>query len=428
MPFQEIELQHLNVNRANDRHGELENETAAISELFRLREAHMKKLAADIVSERAIYDPPLVTEENGSYLVFDGNRRITCMKLIHAPERAPTQELQTYFLGLRENWQGELPTTIQCQVENDRDVVDAILFRRHTGSQEGVGQSHWDDRAKRNFVERTGRGGRVNVADEVEAILTAEERLPDHRIPRSTMNRLLSSEANRQRVGISVHQNQFRLTHQRATVVEALSRIANDLANGRVVLGDLWDNRGKLSYLNRLETKHVLPAENSRLAESEETPPRQTRRTQARGRTAAQQTAFIPVDGPEIPWRADQARTRAIWEELQSLRIDHYPNAISAMVRILLELAVDDYAQNRELRQENDLSRKVRIVADDLLAREIIDQQYHDELQRIRRHDELISIRSMQRYVHSPEFAPLPRELLTYWGRLGRFVSAALSH
>lgn len=97
MPFQDVELGQLIINRSNDRHGELENETAAIGELFRLREKHMRKLAEDVVNEGQIYDPPLVWEDNGEFVVFDGNRRLTCLKLVVSPERAPSQELQEYF-------------------------------------------------------------------------------------------------------------------------------------------------------------------------------------------------------------------------------------------------------------------------------------------------------------------------------------------
>jgi hypothetical protein len=430
LPYEAIPLDRLLINRANDRHGELENETAAMAELFRLRENHMRNLAEDIVREGAIYDPPLVGPEGGGYLVFDGNRRITCLKLIIDPERAPSQDLQAFFRSLRDRWEGDLPTEVMCQVEDDRDVVDAILFRRHTGSQAGVGQSDWDDRAKRNFIERTGRGGRVDVADQIEALLGEEARLPDRNIPRSTMNRLLSSEANRERVGISVQGNRFRLTHQRDAVVNALARIADDLSSRRVVLGDLWDNRGKLAYLNRLEAEGVLPAENALLPPTEgEQPPRQPGRP-PRGRPPLRpiQRSFIPADAPHIPWRGEQARARAIWDELQSLPLAEYPNAISALARILLELSVEGYLGNRRIEGGDSLSQKVRIAADDLLAREVLDQQYYDELNRLRQHDELISIRIMQRYVHSATFAPLPRELITYWMRLGRFIVACLSH
>lgn len=48
MSYKPIALDRLCVNRANDRHGELENETAAIAWLFSNHHAQMRKLPRDI--------------------------------------------------------------------------------------------------------------------------------------------------------------------------------------------------------------------------------------------------------------------------------------------------------------------------------------------------------------------------------------------
>lgn len=159
MPYKLLPISDLRINRANDRHGELENETAAIAWLFNKREQHMRNLAKDIVETGEVYAPPLVSTEGEAFVVFDGNRRVTCLKVLADPSKAPDVELQRFFSELREKWRGPFIDRIQCQVESDRDRIDDILFRRHTGSQSGVGQSTWDDRMKANFVNRTGRGG-----------------------------------------------------------------------------------------------------------------------------------------------------------------------------------------------------------------------------------------------------------------------------
>lgn len=260
MAYRSLPLSALLVNRANDRHGELENETAAIAWLFNNREQHMKNLAKDIVETAEIYEPPLVSPEGNKFIVFDGNRRVTCLKVLEDSRRAPNAELQQYFAGLRAKWNGTFPAKIQCRVEVDRDRIDDILFRRHTGSQAGVGQSNWDDRMKANFVNRSGKGTAVSVADEVEERLSKAGLLPGRRkIPRSTMNRLLSSEVYRNRVGFSIRRGRFELTHQEPMVLKALQRIADDLAQKQVVLGDIWDVEGKRGYLDRLETEGLLP-------------------------------------------------------------------------------------------------------------------------------------------------------------------------
>jgi hypothetical protein len=428
MAFIEIPINRLTVNAANDRHGELENETAAIAELFRTREQHMRNLAADICQQGKIFDPPLVYAENDRYIVFDGNRRVTCLKLILRPERAPSQALQAYFRDLHNRWVGDFPESLTCQVENDRELIDSILFRRHTGSQSGVGQSGWDNRAKHNFVERTGRGGRIDVAVEIERLLEAEGQLPENPIPRSTLNRLLSSEAYRNRVGVSTEGNRFRVTHNLGRVTQGLARIATDLSTRQLVLGDLWDNEGKTAYLNRLDVEGVLPNEHDVLDLPAARPART--RQGVRGRPPVRRIAgtFIPQDAPAIPWRANQARIRAIWDELQSLSLANHPNAISALVRILLELSTESFLLSVEQRLGQGLAANFRTAIMFMNRNALIEQEYFDELDRMRQHTELISIQSMQRYVHSQDFAPLPGELEAYWTRLNRFLHICLTH
>lgn len=142
--YRKLLLSSLIVNPANDRHGELENETAAIAHLFAQQEIHMRNLAKDLVSKGEVFEPPLVFPSGDKYVVADGNRRTTCLKLIENPKRAPTVELQKFFAECRSNWVGMFPERIECRVEPDRDRVDDIFFRRHTGVQGGYWSKYLD--------------------------------------------------------------------------------------------------------------------------------------------------------------------------------------------------------------------------------------------------------------------------------------------
>ncbi len=66
---------------------------------------------------------------------------------------------------------GGFPEEVICQVETEKDDIDEILYRRHTGAQSGVGQSQWDDVAKSNFVNRTGQ--ELKKFDRQEPIISA---------------------------------------------------------------------------------------------------------------------------------------------------------------------------------------------------------------------------------------------------------------
>jgi hypothetical protein len=90
MSYRQLPLESLVINRANDRHGELENETAAIAWLFNNFEIHMRNLAKDIVANCQVFEPPLVFPDGDQFILFDGNRRMTCLKLlaIHTTSRS----------------------------------------------------------------------------------------------------------------------------------------------------------------------------------------------------------------------------------------------------------------------------------------------------------------------------------------------------
>lgn len=99
---------------------------------------------------------------------------------------------------------------------------------------------------KATFVSRTGKGTGLSVADEIEKRLEAAGLLPGrHKIPRSTMNRLLSAETFRNRLGFSVSKGRFEFTHDENASLKAMARVASDLAERKLVLGDIWDVDGK---------------------------------------------------------------------------------------------------------------------------------------------------------------------------------------
>lgn len=428
MAIKNLPLSSLEINRANDRHGELENETAAIAWLFSEREQHMRNLAKDIVGRGEIFELPLVSPEKDRFIVFDGNRRVTCLKLLSEPRRAPTVELQTFFQDQRAHWRNSFPTTLQCQVEADRDRIDEILYRRHTGTQNGVGQSTWDDRMKATFVARTGKGSGPSVADEIEKRLSDAHLLPSRRkIPRSTLNRLLSAEPFRNRVGITMKGGQFAFTRDPERTLGALARVASDLASRTVVLGDLWDVDGKEKYLRSLEAEGVLPPPGRPLANSAGEKiilgPARARPTAKTSPTV--RTTLIPHKDFGVTWPGRLQRHHQIWEELQfHLDLRRHPNAVSVLLRVLLELSVENYIKEAGVSvHENDkLATRLEKVGLHLQTAKKIDTKQMDVIRKFKQGDKLVSADTLNKYVHSPSFAPSPEHLMSMWDSLSGII------
>lgn len=432
MAIRKLSLSSLIVNRANDRHGELENETAAIAWLFNEREQHMRNLTKDLVETGEIYEMPLVSPDKNNFIVFDGNRRVTCLKLLDDPRRAPTSELQAFFREQKALWKGAFPTEIQCQVEADRDRIDEILYRRHTGTQNGVGQSTWDDRMKSTFVSRTGKGGGPSVADEIEKRLAEGGLLPARRkIPRSTLNRLMSAEPFRNRVGFSMKGGRFEFTHDEAKSLAALGRIARDLANRDLVLGDIWDVDGKQDYLDKLADEGVLPTANDFVTKDVKgkggAKPTKTKPSVKASPTV--RTTLIPQKDFGLTWPGRLQRHHQIWEELQfHLELKKHPNAISVLLRVLIELSLENYIKEASVVvHENDkLATRLQKVGMHLVAAGKIDTKQLDIINKFKQGDKLVSADTLNKYVHSPNFAPSPEHLLSMWDSLADVVVQCL--
>lgn len=432
MKLQNITLDKLEINRANDRHGELENEASAIAWLFNTREVHMKNLARDIVATGKIYEPPLVSPENGNYIIFDGNRRTTCLKLLNNPSKAPTTQLQDFFRNLKDEWDGTFPTEVLCQVEDDRDDIDEILFRRHTGTQNGVGQSTWDDRMKDNFVARSGKKTGFNIADEIEQRLDAAGMLPATKIPRSNLNRLLSSEAIRNRFGFSGQNKEFKFTHEPEVALKTLSRLAEEFSSGKVVLGDIWDNESKLRYVEKLDRQKVLPSDDDLLSDAgngSNPKPKQKKPKPTPKPQPSKRTTLIPQKDFGILWTGKQHRIQNIWEELQfHLNTEKHTNAVSVLFRVLLELSVENYiSENSVSVNDNDkLARKIEKIGDALFSQGKIDQKQRSATKKFSQLDQLVSADTLNRYVHSPNFSPSAKHLESVWDTMADLIVACL--
>ncbi|MBC8288405.1 MAG: hypothetical protein H8E42_13110 [Nitrospinae bacterium] len=439
MKIQNIELSLLTVNRANDRHGELIDEDAAIDWLLKHRTLHMRNLAKDIVDSGEIYEPPLVHKEGDRFIVYDGNRRTAALKLLGQPQLSPSKDWLDFFTSLRAEWDGKFPSKIACQVENDRERLDEILYRRHTGQQRGVGQSQWDAEAKSYFEKRTGKRTKINVAEEIEKILHGAKRLtPEQRIPRSNLNRLLSAEQFRNRAGVAVDGNKLKFTHEESKVIDALARIALDLISRKKTLDDIWDNNAKRKYLNELDQEDILPKATDALsvivdAKSSVMPTPSD---------PGQPTPNSPSPEPEkrrhlirnLDFGLEQThrnrRALDIFTELQHhLKFDEHDNAIAVLFRVLLELSLETYIEAEripDIQKGDKLSNKYRKVLAHMLSKSLIDKKYHDSLKKFEKNDPLFSANTLHSYVHNADFFPSDHHLKSMWDTLEKFVVACL--
>ena len=108
----------------------------------------------------------------------------------------------------------------------------------------------------------------------------------------------------------------------------------------------IWDVDGKENYLNKLEGEGVLPGPNHALVRDDGAPvtpkPKKSKPT-AKARPTVRAT-LIPHKDFELTWPGRLQRHHQIWEELQfHLDLKKHSNAVSVLLRVLIELALENY-------------------------------------------------------------------------------------
>lgn len=142
------------------------------------------------------------------------------------------------------------------------------------------------------------------------------------------------------------------------------------------------------------------------------------------------QIHLIPSVDYEIDWNARQQRHKEIWEELQfHLILEQHPNAISVLLRVLIELSVKNYIEETKIPNihgDDSLANKINKIADDMLKKSLIDKDYKKSLKKIEQAENLISVNTLNRYIHYYDLSPSPKHLKAIWDSLSAFVVLCL--
>ena len=422
MQIETLTPDQLQLNPDNDRHGPLKNEPAAIQWLLEQRTAHMRALVDDLASTKRLFEPPLVRADGCKHIVFDGNRRICCVKLLFDPSLAPSESWTEYFSERTSEEVKSAFATIQCEVEPDLTLIDEMLYRRHTGSQDGVGRSQWDPEGKSFFLQRTGKGN-VGLGETIEKALKAEGLIPEKmELPWSNLERLFSSEPIRKRAGISFSNGSLVYLTNKQDNLNTLTRIAEDMSSQKVVLGDLWNNNAKARYLDKLKSDG-LAIDVAPTGRSSPTTPTDSIGVEVepyvrKGRTPKDKHLISRADQNPFIDKPDVERAEKIWRELQhALVFDDHDNAIAVLMRVLLELAITHYARQQGIVfSANDyFGKRVGAASDSMLNRGLVDGKARAIIRKFESDKPIVSAHSMHQYVHNPAFHPSKSDLKAIW-------------
>ncbi|BDG59742.1 ParB/Srx family N-terminal domain-containing protein [Caldinitratiruptor microaerophilus] len=408
------------------------------------------------IAERGLTPEPIIVSRNTAekWVVRDGNRRVAALQLLNDPDLCPAPALKKEIENLATEYAARIPDSIECLACDDEEVILRYLELKHTGENEGVGQERWDSLQQAVFNFTHNRPDQNKRA--VQLVLWAEQQgiRVDNDFPLTTLNRILKRETL-EMLGFQVVNDSLVPILDTESARRLVETVLHDLATGRVKVQDVFEPSQQIDYVRRVrtevgpplsETQSIEPAQHA-TSETEMTPtgagaqpnhPGSATRTEGTPAGDQQVTArrvrvpkpswerrrLFPRNSPGFNVPSDKTKVRNVLAELGRLDVTETPIAVAVLLRMLIEFSVGHYREVHGLGKEDKLVLDVAAVADHMHQQgEISDDQHELIIRRSREQGGMLHVRTLQKYVHSPDFHPSDQVLNTLWDEISFFVA-----
>lgn len=423
----------------------------------------------------------------GKYRVIEGNRRTLTLKALHDPSIVQSAGLSPVTMnklaGLAAEFADSPINEIDCTVFDRESEAATWITLRHTGANGGVGLVSWNsneiDRYRSRHLEDNLRNPGGQVIDFVDSFVPPDP-LAKNRII-TTVLRLVLDPDVRQRLGINIVDKVVYSYYPASEVLKGLFAVVDDLRSERIKVTDVYLKEPRIEYINNIEadrlpnrstrfeppvplsaltstvnqdpsTADTSSKEDSTLTNSDSgtvdyrrqsteqadahkpydtrsngAPNNQAGAKKSRAKPERQRPTVIPSN---CNLWITAGRINSIYRELQKLEVEKFPNAASVLIRVFLELTVDDRLKNYSLLPEivvlnTPLAKKLRTLADHLFKTSAISEQIKRTVHKVADGASVsASIVTLHQYVHNEFTYPSASEVRRSWDEIEPFMTA----
>lgn len=445
--YLELKVDQLLLDEENPRLGSAGNRLGALEALIERNPDHFRNMMLSI-KENGL-DPGdnfyvINAPKKGRYIVLEGNRRLSALKVLFNPDvlsdtnlpTADRESLRRAALGFNRS---QFPK-IKCIRFKNRAEAKKWIKKRHTGSMDGEGRIDWSPSEIQRFNDDMSILDVIDFIERNAGFTPAEWKSAKSKIVRgkwSTVARLLDSTAGREHIGILIMlepngRKTPHLTRNPSWAASVLKKIIEDIRDDKV-------NSRKLNTLLEIEKyfnslpKALQPKgkpvaskafkditlKTSRTPQKKPVKPKpKTVKAPRLGRTLAPE---------ENSFRLPKSRKgQRLLREATMINVDDLTISAAAVLRAFLELALNQYMDNNSLPRtyeskggreiELGLTDKAKSVMNHIKEerRASRDDMQGFESKVVNRNAES-SIQSLHSIVHNKYRIPVPDEVLACW-------------
>jgi len=432
-----LTIDQLLLHSANPRIGSATSQRDALQKIIDDQEDKLAELAESILSDGMSPIERILVLKDGKdlYVVLEGNRRAAALKILSNPTVLASLTigtgLQKRFERLAKDFDRKSVEPLSCfEVANNSEATK-WLYLRHTGENEGRGVVRWSGLAAARFR------GNHPALQALEFVRThgnldaSQSKLLGDGFPITTLDRLLSTKEVRSLVGVEIKNQKLTSKLHGDELIKPLRRIVLDLAHKRVNVSHLKNRDAQVEYIKAftVEDKPNL-SKTGAARDVEEFKSSEFKAKAATATATTKRPAYDPslrkTVVPRGKLNITVSKISEIYRELRTLFMEDNPHACAVLLRVFLELSVDNHLKAHKLPTQvkahdgrmidKKLTDKVRDVVDHLVKIKGCNKKDFAGVTRsLTDSGSPLHINLLHAYVHSAFVTPKVRDLRSAW-------------
>lgn len=392
--IESISVSDLKLDLQNVRFGHdyAESQVEAISLMMEGDSGQKILNLAKHISENGL-DPTelqLVYKDSGSYIVIEGNRRLTAMKLLLNPDACPVEKLTPKFRQLSQNTDIAALSTIVCGLVSNREEGEKWLELKHTGENSGAGRVVWSGDIRDEFRARM--SGIPSVGKQVRELVEGSDFVADDckalvaKINVTNLTRFFASGPAQQFFRLKVINKELTPEMDVKLIFPAIEYFLFDFYEQGNSVKLIYDDLDRKNFIKRipdelnpsLAFKKQAPSDQaqSTISEDNNQSDVSSKNTSSKNDNHSEQGSGSTNTDDEKPKKIrtrppatsrkylidyslniSDKRINSVFRELKmSLVVDDCPNATASLFRVFLELSAIHFIENATspvLREDN---------------------------------------------------------------------------
>jgi len=420
-----IKITNLLVNPENFRFEPVESQQEAINIIVIEQGVKLVNLAEDIMEYGLNPNDKIQVcqshHDETKYIVLEGNRRTVSLKLLFNPDILNTDYslLKEKFKKLHRKYKDKLITEIECNCYNDSKDAEHWIGIKHGYGNNGVGTEKWDAHAKTRYGEDV-LGKKSGLVSQTinflknSPYISKEIKENISNIKLTNLNRLISDPYVREFLGLEYKNGILKSMIDEKELAKGLQKMALDCLNPNFKVRNIYTKEDRRDYVE------IFPKVS--------TPDKSKKSTEEKSN--GEDSKNSDTTSNKQARRSRQRKKLIPYNELQKINVEIYPNAVSVLFRVFIELSFDTFLEEKKMikgpsatKERLRLDEKANKVITYLTCKKIIDTAFSKGIRvDMTNSNNILGVDTWHAYIHNNRFSPRSMDLITTWDNYQPFI------